>query len=380
MKNLWWMIQFRLQMWLENWVKTAGILALPLVSILIYLPFYNTESSESQITISMVEDSSSHYQPLLADLLDDSVDLNMITEEDKQNASSSDNAMAIITLPADFDDQVASKNFSDLQIVTTQGSEITDQVKATVDGAISELLQYQSLEDTQLTESSLADLKKETTPDVEYRFGKNQRLVVQMSTNIVGVFLLMVLYQSSGFGPRQISEERRNKVFQRLMSTPLGRGSYFGGTLIVGSLFMILEIVIMMVALYGVFGINPGVTPLQFAYPLTIFGFIAIAWSMATTVLAPSEQVATGINVALFTVTSQMSGSLIPLEVMPDFVQKLAMVTPQYYALELLRAFQEGITRQAFLINTAALAAFLLLFVSIAFYAFSNQRRIGEFD
>ena len=153
MKNLWWMIQFRLQMWLENWVKTAGILALPLVSILIYLPFYNTESSESQITISMVEDSSSHYQPLLADLLDDSVDLSMITEEDKQNASSSDNAMAIITLPADFDDQVTSKEFNDLQIVTTQGSEITDQVKATVDGAISELLQYQSLEDTQLTES-----------------------------------------------------------------------------------------------------------------------------------------------------------------------------------------------------------------------------------
>lgn len=152
------------------------------------------------------------------------------------------------------------------------------------------------------------------------------------SERLVGfviLFLMITLTIVTG----KILEARKIGVWYRLLSTPSSRWNIMGGYML--SFFMIgwLQVAILMVASHFIFGTVWGNLLAQFCLvSALLLCAIGLGLMAAGFVKTAEQQMLLGI--IIISPTCMLGGVYWPIELVPDFMQKIALFVPQYWAME----------------------------------------------
>ena len=142
------------------------------------------------------------------------------------------------------------------------------------------------------------------------------------------MFLMMSLITTIGV----MLQERTEGTWQRILAAPIKRVQILGGYLLGYFLIGWLQFGILALASHFLFQINWG-DPLGLLAIGSAFILCSISLALALGGLVKTFQQQQAIATILVTATSMLSGVFWPLELEPPFMQSLAHIFPQYWAM-----------------------------------------------
>jgi ABC-2 type transport system permease protein len=178
---------------------------------------------------------------------------------------------------------------------------------------------------------------------------------------IFGVFFIVSVLAGS------ILNEKEVGTFRRLMVAPLPRAALLLGKLLPYYLVNLIQVALMFAVGWLVFGMNLGNAPLALVIVTLATAAAATGLGLLVAALGKTERQISGISTLLALTLAAVGGMMVPVFVMPDFMQVVAKISPHYWALQ---GYQDVIVRglgvKAVLPEAGVLLGFALAFYTVA--------------
>jgi len=182
---------------------------------------------------------------------------------------------------------------------------------------------------------------------------------------IFGVFFIVGVLASS------ILNEKEVGTFRRLMAAPLYRTALLLGKLLPYYLVNLIQVGLMFAIGRLVFKMNLGRAPLALVAITLATAAAATGLGLLVAALGKTERQISGISTLLALTLAAVGGMMVPVFVMPGFMQTIARFSPHYWALQ---GYQDVIVRglglRAVLPETGVLLGFALAFYAVAMARF----------
>ena len=143
------------------------------------------------------------------------------------------------------------------------------------------------------------------------------------SRTIPGYAVMFALFNMLTLG-HAFLRERSSGTARRLLAAPLSRAGFVAGKLLAGFLTALLQMALFFSFGRLAFGMDLGGSPLGLLAVSAAVALAATGMGILMASLAKSEAQLTGLSVLLILLMSSLGGSWWPLELVPDFMRRLA--------------------------------------------------------
>jgi ABC-2 type transport system permease protein len=169
---------------------------------------------------------------------------------------------------------------------------------------------------------------------------------------------------------RAIMEDRLSGVLTRVAAAPVSYLRYLAENLLAYGLLLLLQSALVVGLGVVVHGARiPSPILLFLAY--SCYSLAAIAFALAWCSLFGRRDVAYGTLATVIILLSMLGGFYWPIEIMPEAMQRVAMVTPPYWMIEAARVLQQGGPPGRFVLCLA-----IMLLFAVAFLVVGSRRRM----
>lgn len=229
---------------------------------------------------------------------------------------------------------------------------------------------YQNVEKNQaayyreLRSSGLKFLEVEVTEDV---YGNNDALI-----RTYGIYLLLIMLSTMTIA-FQIVEEKKLGTFDRIGYSPVA-SIYFTIANIVANIIVVNLQLILLLILLKVLPWWPIEGNIFIIYVvLFTFAICAVAFGVFIASIAKSSNHANALMSVLLTPTCMIGGCLWPVDQMPEFMKRIALLMPQRWTLDALYEITNNVTWTGIIPNLLVVTAFTILFGMVASRQFMRE-------
>ena len=161
-------------------------------------------------------------------------------------------------------------------------------------------------------------------------------------------------------------EARRLGLSRRMLSTPTAPSTIIGGE-VLGRLFVaLIQAGVIIVGSAVIFGVRWG-QPAGVAAVVLLFGLLSAGAAVFLGALLRNEQQASGVALILGLGLAAIGGSMVPLQVFPETMQKIAHITPHAWANDaFVQLVGNGASITAIVPQLAVLAGFAAALLVLA--------------
>jgi ABC-2 type transport system permease protein len=150
---------------------------------------------------------------------------------------------------------------------------------------------------------------------------------------VAGTAILMLLFSVAGVGT-SILEEKENGTINRLLYSPLKGSAILYGKMLFAFFISILQLTAMFLFAWLIFNMDLSVN-----IPALILMIIATAFAVSSlgiflAAVAKTRQQAQNLSTIIILVMSAIGGSMIPLFIMPAILQKIALLSVNYWGIQ----------------------------------------------
>ena len=159
---------------------------------------------------------------------------------------------------------------------------------------------------------------------------ENQLGLVQA---VAGTAIMMLLFSVVGIGMGLI-EEKQEGTLKRLLYSPMNPFNILFGKMISANVISIMQLVVMFLFASLTFQLN--IKPHLLGLVITILAtaFACSAFGVLLATFAKSRQQVQGLSTLIILVMSAIGGSMMPLFFMPEMMQKLAVISVNYWSIQ----------------------------------------------
>ncbi|PWL39936.1 hypothetical protein DKG77_03665 [Flagellimonas aquimarina] len=150
---------------------------------------------------------------------------------------------------------------------------------------------------------------------------------------VAGTSVMMLLFSVAGIGG-SLLDEKQDGMLKKLLCSPINPRHILYGKLVYANIISIVQLIIMFVYAWLFFGLDfiehlPSVMLmiLVIAYACSGFGVVLASF-------AKSRKQVQGYSTIVVLVMSSVGGSMVPLFMMPEIMQKLAVVSVNYWGIQ----------------------------------------------
>lgn len=188
--------------------------------------------------------------------------------------------------------------------------------------------------------------------------------------NSIG-FYLLISFSISIIVSFMILDDRIRGIYGRIQITPVKPFQYLIGTGIFGLFLCILQIGIYI--FYLCFKqVEIGVSiPILFTM-MTLYAFFVLAFSVAIALALPTKNSITAVVIGFSSIGCIMGGAYFSLDLVPEAMQKLARIFPQFWVMDALRRLQEDAAANIYS-NIIILSLYTILCVLCGAVLFSKN-------
>jgi ABC-type multidrug transport system permease subunit len=150
---------------------------------------------------------------------------------------------------------------------------------------------------------------------------------------VAGTSVMMLLFSVSGIG-ESLLEEKQEGMLKKLLCSPMHPNNILFGKIIFAIIISISQLSIMFVYSWLVFGLDilhhiPSLVLMIIvtAYACSSFGILLASF-------AKSRKQVQALSTAIIMIMSGIGGSMIPIFVMPEIMQKIAVFSVNYWGIQ----------------------------------------------
>ncbi|MCX8129850.1 MAG: ABC transporter permease [Clostridia bacterium] len=361
-------------------IVIAFCLVLPIVTTLISLSIYSSTGSKP-INIGIVNKDTGTIATDLVKSISSEEKFEVISLKDHQVNENilKGKVDCVLRIPANFTQNIHNNTLNKVQLVSIKGEEATSWVENYVEIFVRNIKDIASAAkgDRDSFDKMYKALKEDSfilkVTQLEDQY-KSKRTTSQS----LG-FLIMFMMIGTGVVSDCILMEKRTRTYYRICSAPVKAKNYIFGNAISNFAIVFTQISMVLIIAIGVLRMKPYIPLGQLLLIMGVFGITAVAISMMITSFAESTTQTNIIQNLVVLPSCLLGGCMWPIDVMPDFMQKLANFIPQKWALDAISKLQAGSSFYSVLINLSILLAFSLAFFLIAVYRYSRNANYKTF-
>lgn len=143
---------------------------------------------------------------------------------------------------------------------------------------------------------------------------------------IFGVFFIVLTLASS------FIQERKDGTFQRILTSPLSKGTLFIGKLVPYYLLNLIQIALMFLVGVVIFGMNLGNLPALVLVSMAL-SLSANGLGLLVAAFGKTEAQVNSLAVLLAITLGALGGMMVPTFIMPEYLKTLSLFTPHAWAL-----------------------------------------------
>jgi len=157
--------------------------------------------------------------------------------------------------------------------------------------------------------------------------------LVSLVHSVAGTSIMMLLFSVAGIGG-SLLDEKQEGILKKLLCSPMPPNYILFGKLLFANIISIIQLIIMFVYAWLIFGLDimhhlPSLVLMIFTIAFACSGFGIILASFAKT-----RQQVQGLSTIIVLVMSSIGGSMIPIFVMPEILQKIAFYSVNYWGIQ----------------------------------------------
>ncbi len=195
---------------------------------------------------------------------------------------------------------------------------------------------------------------------------------------VAGTAIMMLLFSVSAIGA-SIIEEKEQGVLKRLLQSPLSPTAILSGKLLSAGIIAVFQLVIMFVFAWLAFGLDLTINPVGTVLMILFTAATCASFGVLLASLVSSKRQADSLGTILVLSMSGIGGSMIPLYIMPSFMQDIAVISVNYWSIQgFYDIFWRGLGLEALMDNLLVLLGFTVVILTLAFYFF--RKNILKFD
>lgn len=294
-----------------------------------------------------------------------------LEEEEIDEALKSGRMDLAVLVPAGFEQKVLSGEEPSLTVRSLKGQEVVGTMSVALNLHVADLLRIREIQGLTDGEALSDSYRKLAQDGMQY-----QEVPVSEHSGSAGMrqgsgFLFYVLSISMLQVASLILKEKHLGTLSRIRQAPVKRLDYIFSVFLAGVLILLVNLLSLHVLITCAFGVYTTLSMyiLWFYYGL-VWLFVGIFLALAVN----SSSVHGSLIPILTVITSMLGGSYWPIWLMPDFMQKIARITPQYWANDAMDVLQQGLSLLDIPHHLLALTGFSALFLSLGVFALRRSR------
>jgi ABC-2 type transport system permease protein len=150
---------------------------------------------------------------------------------------------------------------------------------------------------------------------------------------VAGTAILMLLFSVAGVGT-SILEEKENGTINRLLYSPLKGSTILYGKMLFAFFISILQLTTMFLFAWLIFNMDMNVNIPGLILMIIATSFAVSSLGIFLAALAKTRQQAQNLSTIVILVMSAIGGSMIPLFIMPSILQKIALISVNYWGIQ----------------------------------------------
>jgi ABC-type multidrug transport system permease subunit len=157
--------------------------------------------------------------------------------------------------------------------------------------------------------------------------------LVSLVHSVAGTSVMMLLFSVAGIGG-SLLDEKQEGMLKKLLCSPIPPNYILFGKLVFANIISIIQLSIMFIYAWLVFGLDimhhiPSLVLMIFTIAFACSGFGVVLASFAKT-----RQQVQGYSTIIIMIMSAIGGSMMPLFIMPEIMQKIAVVSVNYWGIQ----------------------------------------------
>ena len=164
--------------------------------------------------------------------------------------------------------------------------------------------------------------------------GKNSRdNLPGLTHSVSGTSIMMLLFSVAAIGA-SLLDEKQEGMLKKLLSSPMHPNNILLGKMVYANIISFSQLLIMFIYVWMVFGLD-----IMHHIPSLLLMIIAIAYACSgfgvfLASFANSRQQVQGYSTIIIMIMSAIGGSMIPVPVMPEFMQKISVISVNYWGIQ----------------------------------------------
>ncbi len=173
------------------------------------------------------------------------------------------------------------------------------------------------------------------TPAIKWTsiVGEKNDTKLGLIQSVAGTAILMLLFGVAGVGT-SILEEKENGTINRLLISPLKGSTILYGKMLFAFFISILQLTAMFLFAWLVFNMDLGVNIPALILMIITTAFAVSSLGIFLAAIAKTRQQAQTLSTIIILVMSAIGGSMIPLFIMPSILQKIALLSVNYWGIQ----------------------------------------------
>ena len=369
---MWQVLKNNLRQLLASKGTLVVALIMPVVLFAASLAAFGTGDGMYRWNVALVDQDQTALSQNLSEVLSQDANRVEALEEEEINEELKSGRMDLAVLvPAGFEQKVLSGEEPSLTLRSLKGQEVAGTMSVALNLYVADLLRIrdiQGLTDGQSLADSYRNLMQE---GMQYR-----EVPVSEHSGSAGMrqgsgFLFYVLSISMLQVASLILKEKQLGTLSRIRQAPVERLEYIFSVFLAGVLILLVNLLSLHALITYAFGVY---TTLSMYLLWFYYGLVWLFIGIFMALIVNSSAVHGSLIPILTVITSMLGGSYWPIWLMPEFMQKIARITPQYWANDAMEILQQGQSLQGIPQHLLALTGFTALFLSLGVFALRRSR------
>ena len=369
---MWQVLKNNLRQLLASKGTLVVALIMPVVLFAVSLAAFGTGDGMYSWNVALVDQDHTALSQNLSEVLSQDANRVKALEEEEINEELKSGRMDLAMLvPAGFEQKVLSGEEPSLTLRSLKGQEVVGTVSVALNLYVADLLRIrdiQGLTDGQSLADSYRNLMQE---GMQYR-----EVPVSEHSGSAGMrqgsgFLFYVLSISMLQVASLILKEKQLGTLSRIRQAPVERLEYIFSVFLAGVLILLVNLLSLHALITYAFGVY---TTLSMYLLWFYYGLVWLFIGIFMALIVNSSAVHGSLIPILTVITSMLGGSYWPIWLMPEFMQKIARITPQYWANDAMEILQQGQSLLGIPQHLLALTGFAALFLSLGVFALRRSR------
>jgi len=369
---VWQVLKNNLRQLLASKGTLVVALIMPVVLFAVSLAAFGTGDGMYSWNVALVDQDHTALSQNLSEVLSQDANRVKALEEEEINEELKSGRMDLAVLvPAGFEQKVLSGEEPSLTLRSLKGQEVVGTVSVALNLYVADLLRIrdiQGLTDGQSLADSYRNLMQE---GMQYR-----EVPVSKHSGSAGMrqgsgFLFYVLSISMLQVASLILKEKQLGTLSRIRQAPVERLEYIFSVFLAGVLILLVNLLSLHALITYAFGVY---TTLSMYLLWFYYGLVWLFIGIFMALIVNSSAVHGSLIPILTVITSMLGGSYWPIWLMPEFMQKIARITPQYWANDAMEILQQGQSLLGIPQHLLALTGFAALFLSLGVFALRRSR------